>query len=253
MIEACSLSSGSNGNSYFVRCGEDIFLVDAGICTRSIESRLRSIGYDLSQIKAVLISHEHSDHVRGLEVLSKRVQVYMTRKTAESLPFKVRNLNIFIRDKRIMLGRTSIIPFSKYHDAVEPCSFAFCHDNKKISIMTDIGTICDNVKSHVNDSDILFLESNYDEKMLKEGNYPHFLKQRIMGKDGHLSNYNAASLVLEHASSKLKHVMLSHLSENNNRPELALGLFTSMIRERNDLSVKAYVASRYCMSDLVRL
>jgi phosphoribosyl 1,2-cyclic phosphodiesterase len=153
-------------------------------------------------------------------------------------------LNFFSPGERVSIGRIAINPFLKSHDAVDPCSFSITCENKTVAVMTDIGSKCVNVIDHIRNADAVFLESNYDDDMLWSGFYPPYLKKRISSDSGHLSNTQAAKLTLEHASSRLKHVFLSHLSANNNTPELALSTFCRFISQRSDLDVEVTLTSR---------
>jgi phosphoribosyl 1,2-cyclic phosphodiesterase len=142
----------------------------------------------------------------------------------------------------------------KSHDAVEPTLFSFYYRNKKISVVTDVGYGCDHVVEAIRDANIVFLESNYDEEMLQTGFYPGYLKKRISGDYGHLSNVVAGSLILDHASPNLEYVFLSHLSENNNTPTLALETFQSIVQERDDLqALNTLISSRYKISEVVEI
>lgn len=258
MIETCSLASGSNGNSYFIKTGDQSFLVDAGISTKQICQRLEQIGHSITDINSIFISHEHTDHIRGLNILAKKynTKIYMTQKTFENSNININpNLIHFIKaDDTITIENTTIRSFSKCHDALDPCSYSFIYDNKKVSIITDIGIACSNVINNIKDSDAIFLESNYDENMLLTSPYPAYLKQRIHGDNGHLSNYHAGLLIMEHASPRLKYIFLSHLSENNNRPELALNTFKEVIKQRQDLKhLDTIITSRHEHSRLIRI
>jgi phosphoribosyl 1,2-cyclic phosphodiesterase len=258
MIEVCSLSSGSNGNCFYIRTGTDSFLVDAGISCRQVCQRLRCIGSDIENISAIFITHEHSDHTRGLRVLLKRfhIPVYITGKTyfRSRLEIDESCFRFFEANDRISINGTSVQSLSKSHDAIDPILFCFFYKGKKISIVTDIGHACENVVAAVRDAHILFLETNYDDVMLWQGYYPYYLKQRISGNHGHLSNVHAAELIARHASSQLTHVFLSHLSENNNTPEIALETFSSILKEREDLKhLNTLLTSRHEVSPLVRM
>ncbi|UCH92347.1 MAG: MBL fold metallo-hydrolase [Candidatus Aminicenantes bacterium] len=258
MIEVCGLASGSNGNAFFIRTGVDCFLVDAGISCKQICRRLRQIRHHIDEIKAIFITHEHSDHVRGLRVLLDRFQIpiYITEKTYNRLPEVIdENLVHFIEsDDSITFNNTLIQSMPKSHDAVDPSLFSFYYKDKKISVVTDIGYACDNVIEAVKGAHIVFLESNYDETMLWEGFYPYFLKQRVAGEYGHLSNAMAGELILNHASPGLEYVLLSHLSENNNMPDIALETFQSVIKEREDLRhLQTILTSRYGISPVVKI
>jgi phosphoribosyl 1,2-cyclic phosphodiesterase len=260
MIEVCSLASGSNGNAFLIRTGVDSFLVDAGISCKQICMRLQQVGSDIGQINGIFVTHEHSDHVKGLDVLLRKhpTPVYITEKTFRSLPKSIDpNIANFIRaDDSFMIGETEIRSMSKSHDAIDPTLFCFYYRGKKISVITDAGYACGNVLDAVRDADILFLESNYDDQMLQNGIYPPFLKARVAGRRGHLSNVNAGQLIRDHASDNLQYVFLSHLSENNNTPELAMHTFHAALEERTDLShlsSKTILTSRQGVSSVVKI
>ena len=252
MIELCALASGSNGNCYYIGNERDAVLVDAGISSKQILIRIYEAGLDASRIRGIFVSHEHSDHVRGVRVLSKRLGIpaWFSQGTYDTLPEPERPelMNIFIPGKAVKSGSFTIHPFLKNHDAVEPCSFRIEHDDWHIGIFTDIGEACDQVKSHLRKCHALFLETNYDEKMLWDGFYPYHLKQRVASDHGHLSNDQAFELIHDHAGPELVHVFLSHLSGENNRPELAATRFESLTDRFN---VK--LTSRHTFSELCRL
>jgi phosphoribosyl 1,2-cyclic phosphodiesterase len=179
----------------------------------------------------------------------------MTQKTYLSYGKIIKDslLNFFFPGKQVKFGNIHVNPFLKSHDAAEPCSFLVSSERKNVAVMTDIGLKCSNVISHIKDTDAIFLESNYDEDMLQTGHYPAFLKARISSDLGHLSNTQAGMIALEHASPRLKHVFLSHISENNNTPELAFHTFNNFIKQRKDLNPELFIASRYTESSLVSL
>jgi len=225
MLEICAIASGSNGNCYYVGNENSAVLVDAGISRKQILIRLAERGLEVEKISAVFISHEHSDHLRGAYVLGKRlnIPVYLTAKTYYSAYKNLRPLNprFFKINERIELNGFSVFPFQKNHDAAEPCSFRIKFNNINVGVFTDIGEPCENVISHLSKCDAVFMETNYDEKMLLEGPYPWFLKRRIASENGHLSNDQAFNLLEKHAGENLKCVYLSHLSQENNTPETA--------------------------------
>ncbi len=256
MIKACALASGSNGNSYFIKTKNNAFLVDTGISSKQILLRLEKIGHSMNEVSAIFISHEHSDHIRGLEVLSKKhpTPIYLTKDTYENSKLNINPslINFIQADDIVNIGNTKILSFSKCHDAIDPCSYVFEHDGKKISVITDIGIACNNVTKHVKNSNMIFLETNYDDQMLTNSFYPQHLKNRISGNNGHLSNYHAGLLILEHASPELKYLFLSHLSENNNNPDAAMETFHSVIHQRKDLQkLKTIITSRNDVSEII--
>jgi phosphoribosyl 1,2-cyclic phosphodiesterase len=226
MLEICAIASGSNGNCYYIGNKKDAILIDAGISCKQILLRLKEKNLDSEKVKAVFISHEHSDHVRGARVLAKRlnVPVYFTAKTFHAsyknmLPAYPR---FFEPGTALNVGEFTIHPFLKNHDASEPCSFRVEYAGKNVGVFTDIGEPCENVTFHLGLCDAVFMESNYDEEMLRTGPYPYYLKQRVASSNGHLSNRQALNLLEESAGVQLKCVFLSHLSAENNTPELAL-------------------------------
>jgi phosphoribosyl 1,2-cyclic phosphodiesterase len=258
MLKVCSLSSGSNGNAFFIKTGDDSFLVDAGISCKQIRLRLEQVGSHIDDIKGIFITHEHSDHIRGLDVLIRRfpVPVYVTEKTYQNLPVAIdeKYLNFIKSSGRFSINGTEIQALPKSHDAVDPALFIFHYKNKKVSVITDAGYGCGNVVEAVRGANVVFLESNYDEEMLRTGFYPPFLKKRIAGRHGHLSNIDAGSLIVEHAGPELEYVFLSHLSENNNTPTLAMQAFKSVIEERADLQgLNTLLTSRHEVSEIVEI
>ena len=252
MIELCALASGSNGNCYYIGNERDAVLVDAGISSKQILIRIKEAGLDASKISGIFVSHEHSDHVRGVRVLSRQLGVpaWFSQGTFNTLRETERPelTNIFIPGKPVTSCSITIHPFLKNHDAAEPCSFRIEHDDWHIGVFTDIGEACTQVKNHLRKCHALFLETNYDEKMLWEGSYPYVLKQRVASSLGHLSNNQAFELIRDHAGPELVHVFLSHLSGENNRPELAAARFESLT-DRFNVSL----TSRHTFSELFRL
>ncbi len=249
MTEICALASGSNGNCYYIGNESEAILIDAGISRRQIIDRMKAKGLNPKKVKAVFISHEHSDHYRGAKVLSDKLQipVYISTKTNAKSYLKMRPNNVitFTPGDSITIGTFQIHSFAKFHDAIEPCSFRIEHEDKHIGVFTDIGEPCDNVKSEFTKCHFIFLESNYDTDLLETGNYPSYLKKRVAGKYGHLSNTQAKELTEQCAGEHLKTIYLSHISEDNNRGEIALDAFNGL-SEKYDIKL----ASRYAPSDV---
>jgi len=252
MIEICALASGSNGNCYYIGNEQDAVLVDAGISAKQILIRMHDAGLDASKVRGIFISHEHTDHVSGVRVLVNRlgVKAWFSQGTFDALRETERpeKYEIFKPGKVITARSFSIHPFLKNHDAAEPCSFRIEHDDWHIGVFTDIGEACDTVRHHLRKCHALFLETNYDEKLLWGGPYPYVLKRRVASAHGHLSNDQAFDLIRDHAGPELVHVFLSHLSGENNRPELAEARFESLADRFN---VK--LTSRNTFSELCRL
>jgi phosphoribosyl 1,2-cyclic phosphodiesterase len=226
-----SLNSGSNGNCYYIGNGQEAVLVDAGISCREIEKRLANLSLRIDNVKAVFISHEHSDHISGVTVLARKHQlpVYITPDTLRSsrLPLPVAQVCSFSFNEAVTIGALNITAFGKEHDAADPCSFIIEGGGVTVGVLTDIGRTCKEVVRYFKQCHAAFLESNYDTQMLEEGNYPFYLKRRIRGGKGHLSNSEALELLTKHGHENLSHVILSHLSENNNCPLLVEQLFST--------------------------
>ena len=243
-----SLNSGSNGNCYYVGNNTDAVLIDAGISCRETEKRMKKLGLSMKTVKAVFVSHEHGDHIKGVSTLANRysLPVYITPKTASQGPKLIRHLSkTFKEDEPVTIGELIITPFTKQHDAVDPYSFVVQYKGITVGIFTDIGIACEQVKHYFKQCHAAFLESNYDETMLEKGRYPLHLKNRIRGGQGHLSNRQALELFKAHRPSFMSHLFLSHLSKENNSPELAKELFTEHAKD-----TKIIVASRYEPTDV---
>ena len=239
-----SLNSGSNGNCYYIGNDREAVLVDAGISCRETEKRMKRLDLEIGKVKAIFVSHEHSDHIRGIQVLSKKYQlpVYITPGTLQSggLTLPAGQVRQFLAYEKVAIGSLVITAFPKHHDASEPHSFIVSYNNINVGVFTDIGRACEDVIQHFSLCHAAFLEANYDEQILEAGNYPYFLKQRIRGGLGHLSNRQALELFTAYRSPKLSHVLLSHLSKNNNCPDLVLKLF-----KEHAGNTEVVVASRF--------
>lgn len=232
MISLCAIASGSNGNCYYIGNEHEAVLIDAGISARRIMGRMKQQGLTPAKIRAIFISHEHADHASGARVLAKklRVPVYVTSRTYMAMYPGHRPMapRFFEPGQEIDAGTIRIHTFLKNHDAAEPCSFRLESHGFHIGVFTDIGSPSENVINHLNCCDALFLETNYDEKMLWEGSYPWPLKKRIASDHGHLSNDQAFELLRNYSGNKLQIVFLSHLSAENNTPDIALGRFNDL-------------------------
>lgn len=238
-----SLNSGSNGNCYYVGNEHEAVLVDAGISCRETEKRMVKLGLAMGNVKAIFISHEHGDHIGGLPILAKKYQlpVYISAATLRSsgmiLP---KELVRDISTAPVSIGALRITAFEKLHDAADPYSFIIEGSGVRIGVLTDIGKVCKQTIHYFRQCHAVFLESNYDEEMLEKGGYPQRLQQRIRGGKGHLSNFEALDLFVGHRAPYLSHLLLSHLSEQNNSPEVALDVFSAFADE-----LTIAVASRY--------
>jgi phosphoribosyl 1,2-cyclic phosphodiesterase len=248
-IQIASLNSGSNANCYYVSNSNEAVLIDAGLSCRETEKRMKRLALDMKKIKAIFISHEHADHISGLEVLSKKFQlpVYITSGTLQNSRLKLEPhlITSFSKNKIIKIGALDIFPFAKSHDAADPHSFIVSNSGIKIGVITDIGYACKQVLKHFAQCHAVFLESNYCEEMLMNGGYPYHLKKRISGDEGHLSNKQALDLFLNYKAPHLQLLILSHLSQNNNKPQTVEALFAP-----HKENVQVIVASRHKESEL---
>jgi phosphoribosyl 1,2-cyclic phosphodiesterase len=244
-----SLNSGSNGNCYYIGNGEEAVLIDAGISCRETEKRMARLELPIHSVTAIFITHEHTDHTRGVEVLSRKhnIPVYITGKTHQNsrLYLEERLVRRYSAGTPVHIGSLRVDPFPKFHDASEPHSFTVSSNGLTAGVFTDIGSPCEHVTHHLSQCHAAFLEANYDEEMLENGRYPIYLKRRIRGPEGHLSNDQALDLFSTYGSQRMKLLILSHLSAENNHPQLVHELFT-----RNANGTHVVVASRYEESEL---
>ena len=225
-----SLNSGSNGNCYYIGNGREAVLVDAGLACRETERRMKSLGLAMSAVKAIFISHEHGDHIRGLEGIVQKYQlpVYITANTLRQSRLRINSglVHHFSAYQPVSIGALTIHSFPKLHDAIDPHSFIIEGNSTFIGVFTDIGAPCLHVIDHFTQCHAAYLEANYDPQMLSSGRYPPHLKTRISSDVGHLSNTQALDLFIAHRPPHMSHLFLSHLSQDNNTPALALGAFT---------------------------
>ncbi len=238
MIRFCSLFSGSSGNCLFLEAGSTRILIDAGLSGKAIEQALFCIDEKASDIDAIIISHDHIDHISAAGILSRRydIPIYANQCTWEGMScilgkIKENNYNVFDTAGEICIGDISIQPFSVPHDTADPVAFNININNTKITVATDIGHISPEIFEHFIDSDLVVLEANHDVNMLKAGRYPYPLKLRILSDVGHLSNDAASLVIAELAKRGTKSFILGHLSMENNYPALAYETVNSLLIE----------------------
>lgn len=240
----CSINSGSNGNCYYIGNDTEAVLIDAGITCRETVKRMRKVDLSMDKVKAIFISHEHGDHIRGLEVISNtfNIPVYITARTLQHSRLQLNKelTRSFTAYQPVHIGGLAVHAFPKLHDAADPHSFIIEGNETRIGVFTDIGTPCTNVIDHFSQCHAAFLEANYDDDMLDQGRYPYHLKRRIRGDEGHLSNKQALDLFTAYRPAHMSHVFLSHLSKDNNCPKLAHELFMAHAGNTNIV-----VASRF--------
>jgi phosphoribosyl 1,2-cyclic phosphodiesterase len=258
-MEVCALSSGSSGNCYFAGNSKEGILIDAGISCKKMEERMSQIGKDPSKIKGIFITHEHSDHKKGADVFARKfnVPIFATKKLVQN-HFLCSNENLvqtIKNDETIIMNNIEVRAFPKVHQAIEPIGFTLKSKNgrEKVSIITDAGHACENIKIEVSETDVLFLESNHDEEMLENGPYPYFLKKWVRSDTGHLSNKQSAICMIENAKSKLRELILSHISENNNTNEIAMKTHTDFIKYRKDLKTKISLSTKFEPGKIIKL
>lgn len=256
-MRVCLLASGSKGNAIFVEAGATKILVDVGLSAREILRRLAVIGVAGTELDAILISHEHGDHIRGAGALSRKLRIpllisYPTCRESLSTIGKT-ELVEFESGYPFTLKDLQIDPFPTTHDACDPVGFLLeCRDGR-VGIATDLGVATGLVKDKLKGCRALVLESNHDEEMLINGPYPWHLKQRIKSRHGHLSNAESAALLNEVIHPELEGVFLAHLSEVNNDPEVARGVAGSLLAGQNVCSPRLFVGDQYRVSEVLAI
>lgn len=224
MMRFAMLGSGSKGNATLVEAGGARVLVDCGFAVREVEARAAKLDFDPASLDAILVTHEHSDHLGGVARLARayKLPVYMTRGSYQAWRDKeVEDVRFISPHEAFHIAGLTVRPFPVPHDAKEPCQFTFEHAGKKLGVVSDLGTITQHIRFVLNDCDGLLLETNHDRAMLANGPYPQRLKERVGGGLGHLSNTQSAELVRSVQRQRLQHLVLTHLSEQNNTPQLA--------------------------------
>lgn len=233
-LSVCVLASGSKGNCLYISDGQTSLLVDAGLSGIEIERRLAVHQIDPRSLKALVISHEHQDHIQGAGVIARRyhLPVYINRKTcqaAQACLGSVREYRYFECGASFAVDHLTLHPFSLSHDAADPAGFTFERDGFKVGLATDLGVATTMVKENLKNCRLLILEANHDADMLINGRYPWPVKQRIKGRTGHLSNSESRDLLAEIRHDRLAHVILAHLSQENNTREKALSIVSQAL------------------------
>jgi len=246
-VSVSMLASGSRGNSAVVQTSKTKILVDAGISCRETFKRMRVLGEDPRTLSAILVTHEHADHISGLFVLAKklRIPVFLTGATHQTWSRAMRDengvrpqlerLEVFSPGRSFQVGDIAVTPFTIPHDAADPVGFTFRAEGVKIGFATDLGYIPASVRDHLRGCEVLVMESNHDLEMLRVGPYPWSVKQRVMSRVGHLSNDALAEFFTNGYDGEAAYVVLAHLSEANNHPELARGAAMKALGPRQTL------------------
>ena len=262
-LNFCSLSSGSSGNCYYIGNEFHGILIDAGISATSIRKFLKNMDISMQTIMGILITHNHIDHIRGLEVLLRKnsIPAFTTHKIWESILTPQKNISrdcireIPLQGKFHLAG-FDIEAFPIFHDAPETIGFQICAGGKKITIATDLGHICQTAAMYIKEANLLVIESNYDEQMLVNGSYPYYLKARIQSDHGHLGNHQTSVFLADIYNEYLSHICLAHLSKNNNTPEKALQTLHHAFSERGitlNSRQRISILNRNTPTEMIRL
>jgi phosphoribosyl 1,2-cyclic phosphodiesterase len=249
------LASGSSGNAALLATDKTRILVDAGLSMRELAKRLAAIGEDLEHLDAILITHEHSDHVSGLPVLARNrkitAAIYMTRLTAPAIDWGEcePRLEPFQAGARLPIGDIDVQSFGIPHDAIDPVGFAFEAQGVRLGVVTDLGYIPESIKFHLRHTDLLLLEANHDLEMLKVGPYPWSVKQRVMSRVGHLSNKVMAEYLAADLDSSTSNLVLGHLSEQNNHPAI-VHMFATQALEQRGLRTRLAIATQHTPTEV---
>ncbi|MCQ4636885.1 MBL fold metallo-hydrolase [Anaerovorax odorimutans] len=253
-LNFCSFASGSSGNCYMVRHDDTVILVDVGISGKRIFEGLEQAGAEPEQVRAVLITHEHIDHVKSLPIVTKKAcnaKAYANEATWSNIERKVAEDKkaFFTTGEDFYIEDILIRPFSIPHDAAEPVGFSLYAEGRQISILTDAGCITEEIFDEIVDADLLVLEANHEVEVLKMCGYPYQTKRRILGDHGHLSNVTAGKCIckLMEVKDKARRVLLGHLSHQNNEPELAKMTITNILQEED-----IYIGDRLQMEVMLR-
>jgi phosphoribosyl 1,2-cyclic phosphodiesterase len=263
MVTFCTLFSGSSGNAIYIASKDTRLLIDCGVSGKKVAASLKDIGVDPKNLDAILVTHEHGDHVQGVGIMSRRygIDVYANKGTWKEMrniigeidDANVKNID---KEKEFYINDILIKSFSISHDAVEPVGYSIVAEGKKITIATDMGYVSREVVKHFEGSDMMLIESNHDENMLMCGRYPYFLKKRILSKLGHLSNELAGKLAAHMYEKGTKKFLLGHLSKENNFPDLAYQTVYNTLKSKNidvDRDVVLNMANRDKTSSIFNL
>ena len=259
-IRYISVASGSSGNCHYIEKSNTKILVDAGLSGKKIESQLKEHCVEIDTLQGIMITHEHSDHIKGAGIISRRydVPIFATEKTWYSMEnslgkIKPENRRVFKPYEIFSIEDIEITPFSTSHDAVDSCGFSLSDGKNKLSIATDLGYVTKEVLSYLSSSQLVILESNHDVQMLKMGSYPYYLKQRVLSDVGHLSNDVAGDIASQLVKLGTKAILLAHLSQENNMPVLAYQTVASIMQEQGiyaNKDVDLMVLERSRVSDI---
>jgi phosphoribosyl 1,2-cyclic phosphodiesterase len=236
-VKVCLLASGSAGNSIYIQNGTTSVLIDAGLTGKQIETRLSSIGVNPATLQGIVVSHEHSDHIKGVGVMARRYgfPVWMTQGTLDGSKKTftgAERVRVIAQDEGFSIGDLAFQPFPLPHDAADPVNYVVSDGSASMAVATDMGVMTQLVYQRLKSVDLVVIEANYDRKMLMDGPYPWDLKKRISGRHGHLPNDGAAETLCDLAEEGMQQAVLAHLSEQNNHPDLARKTCQDMFTKR---------------------
>lgn len=263
-MKFCSLYSGSSGNSIFVGSDNAKILIDAGLPGKKIDEALKCIGQDPSELDGIFITHEHTDHIKGVGILSRKydIPIYAPQNTWEAMAKnigKIKEHNIKVMDKRstISINDLDVKSFNIPHDAAAPVGYTVNLKDKQVSVATDFGIFTQEIRDNIKDSQVILLESNHDVSMVEYGPYPYSLKRRILSEIGHLSNEDCGLAIVNILKSGLgKKIILGHLSNTNNHPDLAYQTVVDVLKS-NGVNIGSDVilsmANRHNPSEIINL
>ncbi len=250
MLRFISFGSGSSGNCYYLSTGTDGLLLDAGVAIRRLKKYLHDYDITTDSIHNILVTHDHADHIKSVGAISAEcnIPVHTTQKVHigigknysvhKKVPFHL--AHVLAKNEQVRIGEFLVTPFSVPHDSSDNVGYRIEYDGIVFCLMTDVGHVTDEMKQYINEANYLVLESNYDEEMLQSGNYPQYLKERIHGPNGHLSNRECGEALANNATDRLKHVWLCHLSEENNHPVLAQKTVEQVLRSYGIIAGKDF-------------
>jgi phosphoribosyl 1,2-cyclic phosphodiesterase len=247
-FEVAVLASGSKGNATVLRCGRKVFLIDLGISCRRLVKSMAEVGFAPEDLECVFLTHEHSDHTKGLATFLKKYQIPVRASTGTLLALYGANWSLDARMQSVSaplhFGPLEVMPFAVSHDAREPLGYSFAEGRHKLAYVTDTGYVNDSIKAAVQGAEVLVVEANHDPFMLKHGRYPAELKKRIMGTRGHLNN-TAAGWLVAGMKPPPREIFLAHLSQENNTPSMALNTVEDILQQQGlEHQVKIYVTSQ---------
>lgn len=258
IVKFCVLASGSSGNAALLATESTRILVDAGLSMRELGRRMLAAGENLEDLDAILLTHEHSDHISAVPVLARRMKkptpFFMTRLTSPAIDWEhsVPILEPFQAGANFRIGDIEVQSFSVPHDAIDPVGFCFQAQGVRIGVATDLGYIPASVKYHLNRCDLLLIEANHDLEMLKVGPYPWSVKQRVMSRVGHLSNTVTCDFLADELDSRAQHVILGHVSEANNHPEIVRAMAEEALERRGFFAPRISVAEQTQISEVIQ-